>query len=483
MQCLGRWRTSASAKRPSSSASASTRCAAGTATASSRRPATPTTAAAFRSAEVERLRTAPERHRTGDELSTRNRFPGRVVSVEVDGVMALVEIEAGPHRVTAAITRDSVEELGLAEGVEATALVKATSVMIQRDSGLNAMRHPSSPRSSSRLRSSPAAAAPAIRPMRRSRSSSSSRASSLGPAFEQYGDEFDGADVKFSFAGSDDLAAQIRQGVTPDVYAAANTSLPDELHKDGLLEKPTTFVTNKLVIGVPAGSEIDDVADLEQPGVKVAIGDEDVPVGIYTREVLDGARAGRRTRRSSPTSPAASPTSPGSSASSTQGAVDAGFVYRSDVDAAGGSDRGGRRSPPSASPDVAYGIAVTTDAAQPELAQQFVDGVVSGDGQEILLDSGFGPPPGSSDGRLDRLSDPRRRGAGAAARLPGPAADRAVRRDRSRRARLQPRRARRRRGALAEPADLAGGARDHRRGRHPGRLADRAARLPRPRRA
>ena len=49
--------------------------------------------------------------------------------------MALVEIEAGPHRVTAAITRDSVEELGLAEGVEATALVKATSVMVERAAG------------------------------------------------------------------------------------------------------------------------------------------------------------------------------------------------------------------------------------------------------------------------------------------------------------------------------------------------------------
>jgi molybdopterin-binding protein len=83
-------------------------------------------------AEVERLRASPQRHRTGDELSTRNRFPGRVVSVDVDGVMALVEIESGPHRVTAAITRDSVEELGLVEGVEATALVKATSVMVQR---------------------------------------------------------------------------------------------------------------------------------------------------------------------------------------------------------------------------------------------------------------------------------------------------------------------------------------------------------------
>ena len=74
----------------------------------------------------------PRRHAAGDALSARNRFPGRIVSVEVDGVMALVEIEAGPHRVTAAITRDAVEELGLAEGVEATATVKATSVMIER---------------------------------------------------------------------------------------------------------------------------------------------------------------------------------------------------------------------------------------------------------------------------------------------------------------------------------------------------------------
>jgi molybdopterin-binding protein len=82
--------------------------------------------------EVERLAQRPRRHAAGDALSARNRFPGRVVSVEVDGVMALVEIEAGPHRVTAAITRDAVEELGLREGVEATAMVKATSVMVER---------------------------------------------------------------------------------------------------------------------------------------------------------------------------------------------------------------------------------------------------------------------------------------------------------------------------------------------------------------
>jgi molybdopterin-binding protein len=83
--------------------------------------------------EVERLSGHPERHRTGVALSARNRFPGVVRSVEVDGVMALVEIQAGPHLVIAAVTRDAVEELGLAPGVPATAAVKATSVMIERD--------------------------------------------------------------------------------------------------------------------------------------------------------------------------------------------------------------------------------------------------------------------------------------------------------------------------------------------------------------
>jgi molybdopterin-binding protein len=82
--------------------------------------------------EIERLARRPARHAAGDQLSARNRFPGVVRSVEIDGVMALVEIEAGPHLVTAAVTRDAVEELGLAPGVPATAAVKATSVMVER---------------------------------------------------------------------------------------------------------------------------------------------------------------------------------------------------------------------------------------------------------------------------------------------------------------------------------------------------------------
>jgi molybdopterin-binding protein len=83
--------------------------------------------------EVQRLSASPRRHRTHTRNSARNRFGGTVRSVEVGGVMALVELEAGPFLITAAITRDAVEELALAPGVIATAVVKATSVTLQRD--------------------------------------------------------------------------------------------------------------------------------------------------------------------------------------------------------------------------------------------------------------------------------------------------------------------------------------------------------------
>jgi molybdopterin-binding protein len=66
------------------------------------------------------------------DLSARNRFRGVVRAIEADGVMGLVEIESGEHRVTAAITRRAIEDMGLEVGDEATALVKATSVIVMR---------------------------------------------------------------------------------------------------------------------------------------------------------------------------------------------------------------------------------------------------------------------------------------------------------------------------------------------------------------
>jgi molybdopterin-binding protein len=85
--------------------------------------------------EIERLTGTPPRARTGTRLSARNRLAGVVRSVEKDGVMALVEIEAGPYMVAAVITRDAVEELALAPGVPVVATIKATSVMVSREDG------------------------------------------------------------------------------------------------------------------------------------------------------------------------------------------------------------------------------------------------------------------------------------------------------------------------------------------------------------
>jgi molybdopterin-binding protein len=102
--------------------------------------------------EVQRLSRRRQRHVTGGVISARNRLSGIVRSVEVDGVMALVEIEAGPFLITAAVTRDSVEELGLVEGVDATATVKATSVMIERATHETTVAGRGSQRWGSRLR-------------------------------------------------------------------------------------------------------------------------------------------------------------------------------------------------------------------------------------------------------------------------------------------------------------------------------------------
>ena len=80
-----------------------------------------------------------------------------------------------------------------------------------------------------------------------------SAASSLTEAFEVYGEGTE-IDEKFSFAGSDDLAAQIREGAPVDVFASANTSLPDALFEEGLVDEPTTFIANELVLAVPEDS-------------------------------------------------------------------------------------------------------------------------------------------------------------------------------------------------------------------------------------
>jgi molybdopterin-binding protein len=80
-------------------------------------------------AEIERLRGDSR----GEHISARNRFSGKVTHVQIEGLMAQVElVVTDPVRLTAVVTRDAVEELGLKEGMSATAIVKSTSMLIQR---------------------------------------------------------------------------------------------------------------------------------------------------------------------------------------------------------------------------------------------------------------------------------------------------------------------------------------------------------------
>src|SRR5262249_20226363 len=218
-----------------------------------------------------------------------------------------------------------------------------------------------------------------------------SAAASLDTAFHDYVDAA-GIDAKMSFAGSDELAAQIRQGVKPDVYAAANSTLPDQLHKEGLVGTPTVFATNTLVLAVPQDSQIDSLDDLTKPGTSIVMGDPTVPVGSYTREVLGKLPADQRKAilgnvRSE------EPDVSSISGKLTQGAADAGFIYITDVIASHGQLKA-IQLPADLQPNVAYGAAVVTGAKNPGGAQKFIDGLLSGDGATALKEAGFKPPPG-----------------------------------------------------------------------------------------
>jgi len=221
-----------------------------------------------------------------------------------------------------------------------------------------------------------------------------SAAASMTEALEACAPEFDGdegVDVRLSFAGSDELAAQIRQGVKPDVYAAANTRLPDELYDEDLIEKPVEFATNEFALAVAADSAIASVHDLTEDGVKLVIGSESVPIGAYTRQTLaklppDQEKAILDNVRSN------EPDVKGIVGKLTQGAADAGFVYVTDVNATG-DELEAIELPAELEPNVTYGAAVVKGAKQPEKGQAFVDGLTEGPCADALEEAGFGPAP------------------------------------------------------------------------------------------
>ena len=194
---------------------------------------------------------------------------------------------------------------------------------------------------------------------------------------------------RYSFAGSDDLAVQIGEGAEADVFAAASQKAPQALYRDGLVERPRPFATNRLVLIVPRENRaaIQGVADLRRDGVRLVLGDEGVPIGDYTRDAL--ARAGAEDVLERAVS--FEDDVKGVVSKVALGEADAGIVYATDAQAAG-QDVSSIELPPAIQPDVKYTVAVVSASDRRDEAEAFVERLLSSDGRAAMREAGFGVP-------------------------------------------------------------------------------------------
>jgi molybdate transport system substrate-binding protein len=214
-------------------------------------------------------------------------------------------------------------------------------------------------------------------------------AASLTEAFTELGDQFTAehpdVQVAFNFAGSNDLVTQIQQGAPADVLATADPGNMEEAAS--LTGAPQAFAGNQLVIAVEPGNpmHITGPADLAGEDLKVVLAAPEVPAGKYAQEAL--AKAGVTVE---PVSLEVSVK--GVVTKVSLGEADAGIVYVSDVESAGGKLEG-IAIPEDLNVIATYPIATLDDAAYPADAQAFVDLVLSAEGQRVLAEYGFLPAP------------------------------------------------------------------------------------------
>ncbi|MFL6012311.1 MAG: molybdate ABC transporter substrate-binding protein [Gaiellaceae bacterium] len=195
---------------------------------------------------------------------------------------------------------------------------------------------------------------------------------------------------RYSFAGSDQLALQIRQGAPADVYASASPKYAELLYRDGLVLKPVVFATNRLIVLVPRSNPagIRTVYDLRRSGVKVVIGDRSVPIGTYTRQILDALGIGGEVAKNVVSEET---DVKGIVTKVALGEADAGFVYRTDARAVASRTRP-IAVPGWAQPPIRYELAVVTSSSHRAAARAFVAKVKSQRGRRVLTRAGFGAP-------------------------------------------------------------------------------------------
>ena len=195
---------------------------------------------------------------------------------------------------------------------------------------------------------------------------------------------------RYSFAGSDQLALQIRQGAPADVYASASPKYAELAYRDGYVLKPVVFATNKLIVLLPRGNPagIHSVYDLRRAGVKIVIGDKTVPIGTYTRQILDtlGITADVTKNVVSEETDVK-----GIVSKIALGEADAGFVYRTDARPVASRTRT-IAVPDWAQPPIRYEVAVVKASTHRAAARAFVAKLTSKRGRSLLAGAGFGLP-------------------------------------------------------------------------------------------
>lgn len=226
-------------------------------------------------------------------------------------------------------------------------------------------------------------------------------AASLTDAYESIADAFEAenpnVEVLYNFGGSSTLATQLVQGAPADIFASANDAQMQVAIDGGrIASEPVTFARNRLVLIVPSGNpaDIGSLRDLANPNIHLILAAPDVPVRTYTDTMLERMANdpdyGDDFRNAVLANLVSEePNVRQVSAKVALGEADAGIVYLSDV-----------------TPDIAdevialpiadafntiasYPIAITDDTDQPELAQAFIDFVLSDAGQDILASWNF----------------------------------------------------------------------------------------------
>ncbi len=221
-------------------------------------------------------------------------------------------------------------------------------------------------------------------------------AASLSDAFTELGQKLERRTppihATFNFGGSQQLAAQIEQGATADVFASADPRSMTYLHERGLLAEPARdFARNRLVVIIPRANpgQIAALEDLARPGLKLVIGAAAVPVGRYSREVLGklsgaanfGSDYAERVLRNVVSQ---EENVKGVVAKVQLGEADAGIVYRSDVTPTVAERVRVLEIPDAYNVIATYPIAILKGAANLAAARAVVELLLSREGQRLL---------------------------------------------------------------------------------------------------